>query len=403
MTRSRVAAVLPLLLLLLSLVHLPAQVHVSYRDEAFANPTGIGSPALLARVYYPSTRAGISQPMIVPPAGGYPTIVFLHGFASLGRQFDAFAEWMARHRYIMVMCDTAASDINLQALDGLSMLPALLYANANPMGFFHQGIHPQRIGLAGFSMGGANLFRILAINPGYQAGFTLAAWEGPADGLGRHFPELFGQYVTTPLFMLHGTGDQTVNWASGSKAYLQATTRFSRLKGFHLLDQRCRHLDLVSNRFGNGVFELSMRSLLGFFDFAFELNVNGLEDCLGNSTRNSTFSSAIVTHVRKPFVWTSQDSTGGDRVMLNVAAMPGLAALYSSENTGTTVTPFGVLELGSRSIKRLAATVIDPSGLFSTPLPLPPVGQRLTYLQGFATADNWVLTRTNRVSILLSQ
>ena len=47
-----------------------------YRDLSFPNTTGQGSTTLSARVYYPATSSGANTPMVTPPAGGYPVVVF---------------------------------------------------------------------------------------------------------------------------------------------------------------------------------------------------------------------------------------------------------------------------------------------------------------------------------------
>ena len=58
---------------------------VGTRDIALANTTGQGSSSLTARVHFPAATAGSNVP-VLPQQGGWPVVVFLHGFLALDRK-----------------------------------------------------------------------------------------------------------------------------------------------------------------------------------------------------------------------------------------------------------------------------------------------------------------------------
>ena len=111
-----------------------AQLPAGYITTAFPNPSSQGTGFLTARVYYPALSTGFNAPLRVL-AGGYPVIVFLHGYGGIGSFYSVLGKMFAEAGYVTVLSDTAQFSASTQVLDGSALFPALrndpLYA------FFH--------------------------------------------------------------------------------------------------------------------------------------------------------------------------------------------------------------------------------------------------------------------------
>ena len=252
---------------------------VGVRDVAFPNPTGSGSASLACRVHYPAATAGRDVPVLARN-GGWPTVVFLHGFAALGRFYGSLGDRLAAAGYVAVMSDTAQFANGTQADDGRALFPALLQANVASGGPFEAAIATDRIGLAGHSMGGGNVGNVLATEPRYACGFAFA----PVTPTGNN-----AAAITQPLAILVGEGDTTTPWRTFSEPFYAGVTANRGARALHLLDSAANHSNVtglfVFGGVGAEVFDGSMAVAIGFFDRWLADRSAGLEAWIGPPAR----------------------------------------------------------------------------------------------------------------------
>ena len=136
---------------------------VGTRDIALANTTGQGSSSLTARVHFPAATAGSNVP-VLPQQGGWPVVVFLHGFLALGNNYAPVGNALAAAGYIAVMSNTMQFDNQGQEYDGRALYSALVTANGTAGGAFTGALDMGRAALVGHSMGGGNIANVLANN-----------------------------------------------------------------------------------------------------------------------------------------------------------------------------------------------------------------------------------------------
>ena len=132
---SMLRHLLPVLPLLCSLSSLQGPLAVGTRDVSWSNSTGQGSSTLAARVLYPAATATTNAP-ILPQPGGWPTIVFLHGFAVLGNSYATLGANWAQQGFLVVLSNTMQFDNQGQEYDGRALFAALQAANTAPGGPF---------------------------------------------------------------------------------------------------------------------------------------------------------------------------------------------------------------------------------------------------------------------------
>jgi len=184
-----------------------------------------------------------------PPAGGWPGIVFLHGYIPpdeyhTGVRYKAYVDRIARADYVVLMPDLRGHDRSEGApisgnndrgytVDALNAVAAL------------QG-HPQvdadRIGMWGHSMGGGLALRAMVVSDQIKAGVIWAGVVAPYPAPLERWPRPIVGAVDTPAFwaaispnsyladlsgplqLHHGTADDSVPiaWSEGLVAELQA-------------------------------------------------------------------------------------------------------------------------------------------------------------------------------------
>ena len=72
------------------------------RDVGWPNLTGQGTTTLISRIHYPATTAGTDTPFLTR-AGGWPTVVFLHGYATPGPFYGTLGAAFAEAGFIAVV------------------------------------------------------------------------------------------------------------------------------------------------------------------------------------------------------------------------------------------------------------------------------------------------------------
>lgn len=321
---------------------LSAQFAVGTRDVAWPNTTGQGSTSLTARVHYPATSAGSNAP-ILPRAGGWPVVVFLHGFATAGTLYGMLGNAFAERGYAVVVSTTATFDNLGQERDGLALFPAVLAANQ--AGVFAGAFDASRIALAGHSMGGGNVGNILAANPGYRCGLAIAPVEPRAGNAAQ---------VTVPLAITAGQGDTIAPAAAYAVPYYQSLGAVAGIRSLYLLNGDATHTNLaglfVSGGAGAQVFARVTDFGDGWFAHWLGLSNTALERCVGPAARAEPRLVSVTQAVTEPQLWLAAALTVGSSVRASVASEPGLAGVVAAWALGgPSPTPFGTFRLDPAS------------------------------------------------------
>ncbi len=331
---SRLAAVL------LSTAALAAQspFAVGTRDVAWPNTTGQGAASLTARVHYPATAAGANAP-VLPRAGGWPVVVFLHGFATIGSNYGALGNAWAARGFVAVLGNTSQFDNVGQERDGRALFPAVVAANGT--GPFAGMFDVQRIALAGYSMGGGNVGNVLANNPGYRCGFAIA----PVAPRGNN-----GALVTVPVAIVAGEGDTIAPWQTYAQPFYASLTTYAGLKQLYLLDGSATHTNMaglfVSGGTGAEVFSRVERVGAGFLAHFLDTSTTALEQGVGPTALAEPRLTAALLEVATPQVWLAAPLSLGATTRLSVAAEPGLGGVLAAfSSAGPVPTPIGDLRL----------------------------------------------------------
>lgn len=394
----------PLLLGLLQLsgLSLTAQsgLAVGIRDVAWPNTTGQGSGMLTARVHYPATTAGTNAP-VLPAPGGWPVVVFLHGFAIQGSAYAALGNAWASRGMVVVLSNTAQFDNVGQEQDGRALYPAVVAANATAGGPFAGAFAVGRLALAGHSMGGGNVANVLAANPGYRCGVAFA----PVLPRGAN-----AIAVTTPLAIVVGTGDTIVPPATQAQPFYQAATATTGLRLLYLLNGDCTHTNVaglfLTGGAGNQVFERAAGVGLGFVRHFLAVDPTGLEGALGDAARQEPRLVSSSQQAERPQVWTWPALQVGVTARLSVAAEPGPGGVLAAPALApATPTPFGDLLLTGAEAFVAVVGVADAGRRIDGGVAVPndPVFAGLTLaLQAFGAAVGRPLALGNAVAVTVA-
>jgi len=311
------------------------------KDLVWSNTTGQGSPILYTRVLYPSPSGGVNAP-VLPRAGGWPVIVFLHGYGRLGRDYADLGRFWASHGFAVVQVDSSMWSYFGLVLDGIAYHGAITQANATPGNFFAGAFDTQRMALAGHSMGGGATAMILAQNPGYRCGYAIApAWPGAT----------YTSLVREPVGVVVGAGDQVTPANLHATPYFQSLAPDTGLKFYYQFDATFDHMNLV------GLTESSPQALLrtadiglGFFENFLAIDAGGLERCLGPRSVNDTRVVAFDCAVAEPMLWAEARPRIGRSTRISLAAEFGPGGILAAPSLGTTMpTAFGLFRLDASS------------------------------------------------------
>ena len=335
-----------------------------FRDEVFQNSTGSGSSQLRARVYYPATTAGYNAPLLALP-GGYPVIVFQHGFGLPGSAYGLFGQELSSRGYVVVQGETAVTSSSLQVLDGLAMFPTLEAVNQEPGHFLQGALDMARAGICGHSMGGGNSFAVLARNPGYLLGLGIAPTYPGASVMNA---------VRVPVGVIHGEGDVvTPVGIHGARVY-SAATSYDRVKFFYRFNLFGTHTNVAGfpvTPIGGEIWQRTVQVTAGFFDRFLRARPAGMEEVVGPTALSERYLSALQVEVGVPDAWVTPSATIGQSSRIEVLGEPGPAALLAAAATTSLATPFGVLRLDPLTIVVASQGAAGGERLFTTTLPIP--------------------------------
>ena len=353
----------------------PASFSVGFRNMGISNVGSKGSKTLWAKVYYPATKAGASAP-ILPKAGGWPVVVFLHGYSGLGSNYPDLANRLAAMGFVMVMSDTARFSPDLQLDDGKALFPSLVGENKRKASPLFGALDLQRAAVMGHSMGGGNSLRVLAENPGYRCGVALAPWDGKGFITNFNYPPKYGPKIRQPFLILHGEGDSRLDWKQTAFRWFQSATKVRGLSAFWLLDKNCDHKNVArllssSTKTDKEVFS----KILGFAGAWLKRFLGDkapeLEAVLGPKLASGKYLRQLRLRVGAPEFWISGTGRLGAPLGFRLLGEPGMGVLFFAAKTGKLQTPWGTLLLDPRTMHPLAAKFLGASRIFALDQTIP--------------------------------
>ncbi|MHC4078595.1 MAG: alpha/beta hydrolase family protein [Planctomycetota bacterium] len=285
---------------------IPSRVAVGYVAERFPNPTKNGNKRLTAMVFYAAKKNGQETP-VLPQKDGYPVVVVLHGLGTRAWIMYAMASQMVQAGYIVVANDTGQFDPRTQANDAAALFAAMVAENKNKESEFKGQLDMSRAGICGHSMGGGNTVRVLANNPGYKAGFCFSPWSGKVLPNGKAvYVDRYAPKVTTPLGIVHGTGDRILPWRDHAHRYIEAMKETPAPKFLYLLNRDCDHINVavagpLSGKRSKAVFYGCAELAVAFFDCHLRDQPAALDKLLGKDAKkhNPRLEKLIVVPGKK--------------------------------------------------------------------------------------------------------
>jgi predicted dienelactone hydrolase len=187
------------------------------------NGTYPGAPTrtLKTTVSYP-TRRGKALP------GPLPLVVFATGYQGTGTNYAPLYDHWVKAGYVVAAPEfplsgenapggSTPADVKNQPADVRFVLDQVLKLDKKKGSELHGLIDPQRIGLAGKSLGAITVLEVgynpVERDPRFKAVISLTG----AVGNGPHFTG-----ITTPLLLVHGDADTTISIDSSRSAYAAA-------------------------------------------------------------------------------------------------------------------------------------------------------------------------------------
>lgn len=316
---------------------------VASRDVAWPNTTGQGTSTLFTRVFYPSTVQGHNAP-VLPKKGGWPVLLFLHGFSYMGRDYPALcAEW-ARQGFVVVAPDTGIWSYITLAQDAHANLGAIAAENVAVGGPFRGAFDLSRIGVAGHSMGGGTMAFVIAQNPQIRCafGFAPAAPTGSAAAA-----------ITVPFGCVVGDGDVLTPYSQHAQPYLAGIDASSPLKFMARLGAASDHFSIAGMSGATPDFARAVDMSVGFFRHFLDVDADALEQCLGPAVIADPQVVAIEQDIAHPRIWSAGALVPGATVRVSVAAESGDGVIFAGPSV-----PVGVPTA-------IGTLLLDPSQAFT--------------------------------------
>jgi dienelactone hydrolase len=176
------------------------------------------------RVSYQSEGLKIYALLTIPnaaaPEGGYPGIVFNHGFIPPAQyrtteRYLAYVDWLARAGYVVFRIDYRGHDQSEGQPTGAYAHPGYTVDVLNAAAALraHPLVNPEKVGMWGHSMGGYLTLRAMVVDPEIRAGVIWAGVVGSYPDLINHWRP--GRPTPTPNpLATPGGGSWRWGWAA---------------------------------------------------------------------------------------------------------------------------------------------------------------------------------------------
>lgn len=296
-------------------------------DVRWDNATGSGSSVLQTRVHAPLAgetvgTASAANTTIVPPAGGWPTIVFLHGFGLPGRAYDHICSDLARQGFLVLAPDTALCDPTLLAADALANVAAAIVASGQSGDPLFGAIDATRVAIAGHSMGAACMPLALTSNTVFRCAYAFA----PASPFG-----LVPAVLDVPVGIAVGAGDAVTTFQQQALPYFDHAQPTWGMKMIHCFDASSTHMSLVGLAGQTADYERALDICAGFLQHFLDVDASAIERCIGPDVLADPLVVAQEQAVVQPRIWPATQPRIGQISRVSVAAAPGDSAILVSD------------------------------------------------------------------------
>lgn len=327
-----------LVVLAFALASLAAQTvqHVSHQDVAWPNTTGQGWPTLYTRFFYPSTHPLRNAP-VLPKKGGWPVVMFLHGFSFMGRDYPNLCFEWARRGFVVVAPDTAIWGYVQLAQDANANLVAMRMQNSTRGGQFFDAFDFGRVAVAGHSMGGGTIAYAVPQIPEIRCAFAFA----PAAPIGNAAGS-----IHIPFGCVVGDGDGLTPWWQNAFPYLAGVDAQAPVKFMARLGSASNHFSIVGMSGITPDFVRAVDMSVGFFRHFLDIDPDALEQCLGPAVVADPQVVTIEQDIAHPRIWSSGALLPGATVRVSVAAESGDGLIFAGPSIPSGVaTAIGTLLL----------------------------------------------------------
>ncbi len=372
------------------------------RDVGWPNLTGQGTTTLICRIHYPSTTPGTDTPLL-PRSGGWPSVVFLHGFATPGPFYDTLGQAFAAAGIIAVVSNTSLFDDVGQEQDGRALYHAVRSAHVDSGSPFFGAFAASKIGIAGHSMGGGNAANVLASNPGYACGFGFA----PQDARGYA-----ARSVSVPFGMVVGAQDAITPWQDNALAIYDDLRIYTGLKSLHVLTAPANHGNIAGLSLPVGTndpsFDAAFSVARGFFRRFLGEDASGLDALLGPDVAADPRVTSIRAQIESPQTWTNGPLNLGQSRRLSIAGEPGACGIVTGAFplSSPVPTPFGDLLVDPSSLYMAFSGFASAGRRFDIPLAipnLPGLAGFTLHAQCFGRARDHALVFGERIDLTFTQ
>lgn len=141
----------------------------------------------------------LNVPVGDPPPGGWPVIIFNHGYIppdqyQTTERYVAYVNFFASRGYIVIKPDYRGHGNSEGVPGGAYSSPGYTIDVLNAVGSMRQypGANPDKIGLWGHSMGGHLTLRSMVVDPGIKVGVI---WAGVVGS----YPDMMNNWRPTPI------------------------------------------------------------------------------------------------------------------------------------------------------------------------------------------------------------
>lgn len=141
----------------------------------------------------------LTIPVGDPPPGGWPVIIFNHGYIppdqyQTTERYVAYVNYFASRGYIVIKPDYRGHGNSEGTPGGAYSSPGYIIDVLNAVGSMRQfpGANPDKIGMWGHSMGGHLTLRAMVVDPGIKVGVI---WAGVVGS----YPDMMNNWRPTPI------------------------------------------------------------------------------------------------------------------------------------------------------------------------------------------------------------
>lgn len=199
----------------------PAPDHVQHRtlelvDSSRPTEAGAGRPGS-------DVRHLVTQVWVPPGAGPFPLVAFSHGLAGHPRKFTHLFRAWAQAGYVVAAPAFPLSNDEVPGEPTFTDLPNqpgdVSFVIDRVLEALGERIDPERIGVAGLSLGGATTYG-LAFNDCCRDERPIAAMV--LDGIRLALPGAYDLATGLPLLIVHAEEDYTLPYRDAEEAYAAA-------------------------------------------------------------------------------------------------------------------------------------------------------------------------------------